>query len=197
MMKMILTSSFADVAKELSEQGALPKAPVKIGLITTASDPYPEHPWLDADRRALNELGYQVVDVDLKGQTLENLQQVFADLDTIFVAGGNTTYLFDQAYKSDFHELVRSSLAAGKMYIGSSAGSILAGPSAEPFVSEDQPELPKDFEIQHIDGLALVDYVILPHHPKYAEYDAKVRQRYGHKYSFLTLTDHEYRIVNS
>lgn len=192
---VILTSSFNTVAKELRGKSLLPET-ASVAFIPTAGDPYPEWPWIDADRKALIELGYSITDVDLKGVTADSLEKELSSHDIIFVAGGNTTYLVQQSHVSGFADVIHGLLKQGKFYIGSSAGSILAGPTVEPFVIEDLAELPKDFILTKLTCLHLVDYVVLPHDQVdvfAAEHD-KIIAKYSEGYIFTRMTDREYRI---
>ncbi|OGL98738.1 hypothetical protein A2304_00975 [Candidatus Uhrbacteria bacterium RIFOXYB2_FULL_57_15] len=194
---LILTSSFNTVAQELREKSLLPKT-ASVAFIPTAGDPYSERPWIDADRNALVDLGYSVTDIDLKGVTAESLEKELSSHDIIFVAGGNTTYLVEQSYASGFADLIHGFLEKGKLYIGSSAGSILAGPTVEPFVTEDIAELPKDFALTKPTCLHLVDYVVLPHDQVEqfsAEHD-KIIKQHGKQFTFVRLADLEYRVEN-
>jgi dipeptidase E len=191
-MPLILTSSFSTVAKELIAKGVLP-ANASVAFIPTAGDVYPETPWIVADRLALVSLGYRVVDVDLKGKTAERLKEELTFADIIFVAGGNTTYLVEEAHRSGFSSIIGGLLAEGKMYIGSSAGSILAGPNVLPFVEEDLGELGKDFVIENTDCLNLVDYIVLPHYPGYAPQNDAIAEKYAGQFEFVKLCDDEYR----
>lgn len=194
---LILTSSFNTVVAELQEKSLLPKT-ASVAFIPTAGDPYPKRPWIDADRKALVELGYSVTDIELKSGSPDSLEKVLSNYDIIFVAGGNTTYLVEQVHLSGFASVVRKLLGNGKMYIGSSAGSILAGPTVEPFAKEDIAELPKDFVLTNPSCLRLVDYVVLPHDQVEqfsAEHD-KIISGYSDRLSFVRLTDHEYRLDN-
>lgn len=195
MPNVILTSSFQTVARELREASVLP-AFASVGFVTTAGDPYAERPWIDADRAALVGLGYEVVDVDLKHKTADALREELRGRDVLFVAGGNTTYLARHADASGFAEVVRELLAEGKRYVGSSAGSILAGPTVEPFADEDRAELPADFASGNPACLRLVDYVVLPHDQVdqfSAEHD-RIIEKYGNRFAFVRLTDRDYRL---
>jgi peptidase E len=78
--------------------------------------------------------------------------------------------------------------------VGSSAGSILAGPSVEPFVMEEMLELPKDFVLQSTKTIELVDYIVLPHHAGREEAHADMQEKFSSTYQFVTLEDDEYRI---
>ncbi len=192
MPNVILTSSFSTVAKELRDKKILPAGNVTVAFVPTAGAPYRETPWIDADRIALHELGYTVVEVDLLGKNTEQLTAECADANIIFIAGGNTTYLVDQAQRAGFYSVVSAALQQGKMYIGSSAGSILAGPSVEPFIAEDVPELALDFVLQDSACLGLVDFIVLPHYPGYANQNDAIAEMHAKQFAFVKMTDHEY-----
>lgn len=196
MANIILTSSFNTVARELFDKNLLPHERVTVGFVTTAADPYQDKPWMEADRQALVDLGYQVINIDLKNKTAAELKTAFHDTQIIFIAGGNTTYLVDQAHRSGLIDILKDLLTEDRIFIGSSAGSILAGPTVEPFIEEDLPELSKDFLLQDPACLGLVDYVVLPHYPKYAEQNDQVASRFEDRYKFVKLRDDEYRIEN-
>lgn len=194
-MNIILTSSFATVARKLFSENLLPPAPQRVAFIPTAADPYTETPWMTADRDALFALGYEIFDVDLKNKTADDLRREFENANIIFVAGGNTTHLTNEIHSSGFDTIIRELIAGGCTYIGSSAGSIVAGPSVEPFIKEDLPELPTDFHLENSHCLGLVDYIIFPHHPTFEEFDNKARAEFGDQFTFVTMTDEEYRVA--
>jgi dipeptidase E len=194
---VILTSSFNTVAQELREKSLLPKT-ASVAFIPTAGDPYSERPWIDADRKSLIELGYQVTDINLKGKVSNSLVEELNGFDIIFVAGGNTTYLMQQSHASGFTTVIRDFLKIGKLYIGSSAGSILAGPTVEPFISEDMTELPKDFVLADSSCLHLVDYIVLPHDQveQFSTEHDKIIKSYSDRFAFVRLTDRDYKLEN-
>lgn len=194
MSPVILTSSFQTVASELWQKAYLPHHQVTVAFIPTASDPYVERPWLDADRAALIALGYRVVDVDLKGKHAEDLLQILGHVQIVFIAGGHTTYLLDQVHRSGLDQLIPELLAQGCLYIGSSAGSIIAGPSIEPFLEGDLIDLPAGTVLDNARGLGLVEYLVLPHEPAYAAVNDRVFERYRDRFLFVRLRDDEYRV---
>lgn len=195
MKNIILTSSFVTVAQELFQQGQLPTAPCRVAFITTAGNIYKETPWIKNDRKALEELGYTISDIDLENyQDAAELRITLADSNIIFLAGGNTTYLNEYAQQSGFTAIINDLLAEGKIYIGSSAGSILAGPSVAPFAEEDAQELPAGFIVHNPTCLNLVPYVVLPHYPTYAPQNDHIAGSCKDQFPFVKLTDHEYRL---
>jgi dipeptidase E len=115
---------------------------------------YDRHAYTERVRTRLGKIGYRVQGVDelLAGKLR------LEDVDAIFVGGGNTFRLLKNLYDCKLLEPVRQFVASGRPYIGSSAGSIVAGPSIK--TSKDMPIVePPSFR-----AFALVDFQISPHY---------------------------------
>lgn len=194
-MNIILTSSFATVAEELASKNLVPRNLCRVAFITTAGNPYPETPWITKDRGALERLGYIIEDIDIFDMHAGEVAKSFEEKEIIFVAGGNTSYLAKAAKGSGFASAVTAALNQRALFIGSSAGSILAGPSVEPFLKEDNEEIHVNITIEETQCLNLVPYVILPHYPGYAEHNDATEMRYHDRFPFVKLADNEYRIA--
>jgi dipeptidase E len=77
--------------------------------------------------------------------------------DAIFAGGGNTFRLLKALQDLDLVEPIRRRVAEGMPYLGSSAGSIVAGPSLK--TTKDMPIVqPRTFQ-----ALGLVDFQVSPH----------------------------------
>jgi dipeptidase E len=114
------------------------------------------------DRRAytgkiearLGEMGLLVQSV----HDTSNMLRAVREAKVIFVGGGNTFRLLKGLYDHDLIEPIRQAVAEGALYIGSSAGSIVAGPSLK--TTKDMPIVqPRSFEALH-----LVPFQISPHY---------------------------------
>jgi len=82
----------------------------------------------------------------------------FDRCDAIFVGGGNTFRLLDSLHRLALVDLIRGRVERGIPYIGSSAGSIVAGPTLK--TTKDMPIVqPPTFE-----ALGLVPFQISPHY---------------------------------
>jgi dipeptidase E len=99
------------------------------------------------------------------GYTLESIHRhqgnearLLDQADTVFVGGGNTFRLLRRLYDYDLLSPIRSHIASGKRYIGSSAGSIVAGPSIK--TTKDMPIV----EPPSFNALGLVGFQISPHY---------------------------------
>lgn len=78
--------------------------------------------------------------------------------EAVFVGGGNTFRLLKALYDNDLLERIRRRFANGMPYIGSSAGSIVSGPTIK--TTKDMPIVqPPSF-----DALALAPFQISPHY---------------------------------
>jgi dipeptidase E len=89
---------------------------------------------------------------------VSNMARAVEEAEDIFVGGGNTFRLLKGLYDRDLLGPIRSRVAAGVPYIGSSAGSIVACPTLK--TTKDMPVVqPPSFE-----ALGLVRFQISPHY---------------------------------
>jgi dipeptidase E len=85
-------------------------------------------------------------------------QKAVEETDAIFIGGGNTFRLLKALQDLDFIEAIRRKVGSGAPYIGSSAGSNVAGPTIK--TTKDMPIVqPRSF-----DSLGLVPFQISPHY---------------------------------
>ena len=85
-------------------------------------------------------------------------QKAVDETDAIFIGGGNTFRLLKALQDLDLIEPIRHKISSGAPYIGSSAGSNVAGPTIK--TTKDMPIVqPRSF-----DSLGLVPFQISPHY---------------------------------
>lgn len=186
-MKIFLTSHAGRVIDLIIPK--LPKKPeqLKALFITTAGNPYPEHPWIDEDRENLTKAGFSLTDYDLVDKTEEEVRKVIEINDIIFVEGGNTFYLLKYVRESGFDKVMQEQKDNDKVFVGVSAGAYIATPSVEP------TEWKRDknhYGITDLTGLNLVPFMIFVHYTD--EYEELIEEKRKElKYDLLAIRDDE------
>lgn len=163
-MKLFLTSSVNFAAKSIAEQMDV-KANSKLAFIYTAAEVEEggrTAPWCDEDRQSLVNIGFEVTDYTITDKSKSELKQELSLYDVIYVSGGNTFYLLQQSQKSGFVEVIRDLvMKQNKIYIGTSAGSVIVAPSIEPTKRIDTESIAPD--IKGYAGFNLVNFCVFPH----------------------------------
>ena len=159
-MELFLTSSVHAVAHDIAKRVDLKKAN-KLVFIDTAAEPKGEREdleWLKNDRQALVNAGFIVSDYTITGKTKDQLETDLNQFDYIYMSGGNTAYLLEQSQKSGFISVIQDLIKnKGKIYIGTSAGSIIAGPKLPDYFSDE------DAELENMNGYGFVNFTLILH----------------------------------
>lgn len=106
---------------------------------------------------------FQKMGIEVRGlHEFDKPDQAIAEAGGVFIGGGNTFVLLNQLYADGAIEPMRQRLAAGMPYMGTSAGSNVAGLSIG--TSNDMPIVhPPSFE-----AFAAVPFNLNPHFPREA-----------------------------
>ncbi len=153
--------------------------------------------WLKDDRDALKNIGFQVTDYTLGGKAEAQVRNDLANYEVIFFSGGNTFYLLEKIQQSNSANFFREQISKGVIYIGSSAGSVVAGLDIEVVKRLDAME--KAPNLNGFAGLGLVNVTVLPHWGSSYFKKLYLHQRLEHAYSMdnklILLTDKQYVYV--
>ncbi len=111
----------------------LPKSPseTKLAHVITASNVADDTDYVDRDKKAMLNFGFDVVDVVLEGKDETELYELLKRFDVIYVQGGNGFYLLRHIRRSGFDNVVRKLLKKGVWYVGVSAGTYVCCPTIE------------------------------------------------------------------
>lgn len=160
-MKLLLTSSgittqtLADELTKLAGQGSK-----KIAFIPTAANAEPNGPWFLSQLDNLRKFGFNKIDFVDPSAAENDWQKRLNAADIIFVSGGNTFHLLNQARKTGFGDWLKQNIA-NKIYVGASAGSILVTPSiGVAGIDNADPNIPK---LTDLSGYSFVDFEVVPH----------------------------------
>jgi dipeptidase E len=114
---------------------------------------YDRDAYASTARERFQRMGYSLESI----HTTADKQRAVNDAEAIFIGGGNTFRLLKALYDADVLQTIRQRVAEGTPYIGSSAGSNVAGPTIK--TTKDMPIVqPPSF-----DALGLVPFQISPH----------------------------------
>jgi dipeptidase E len=105
-------------------------------------------------QQRFQQMGYELTSV----HTASDPVKAVSETDAIFIGGGNTFRLLKALYDFELLGPIRERVARGMPYIGSSAGSNVAGPTIR--TTNDMPIV----EPPSFDALALVSFQINPHY---------------------------------
>jgi len=148
-----------------------------------------EQDWVQRDRQQFGALGCDLAVLDLATAEAGEVKEALGAADGVFLTGGNAHLLLWHARRSGFAELVVPAVETGALlYVGTSAGALLAGPDLAPAAAEDNRAVVP--ELDSTRALGLVDFTILPHDQepdRAARHDAIVASHPGH--DFVRLTD--------
>lgn len=205
MSQMYLASEIDVVAKHIAKKiGDVSK--LKAAFIFTAGELEKDKTWIDLNRKGLKDAGFSTFDYTLTGKTAEQLEKDLADCDLIHVNGGNTFYLLLQMRKCGFVQFIKKQIAKGVIYMGSSAGSLVAAPDiaiASTIEGETYASQLGTFE-----GLGLVDFIAFPHWGTEDFKELYLNRRFEmaykpenkiillNDYQYVAVTEQKYEIID-
>lgn len=207
-MKLFLTSSASTVMEDIVPKLGFDPHGKKLVFIKTAAEDLGEiNPeWLEEDRQGLEKFGFEVTDYTISNKTAEQLRKDLAQYDVIFVSGGNTYYLLQESQKTNFIPVIQDLVKEGKVYIGSSAGSVITGPDIASTLDLDDVGTAPD--LKDMKGFNLVDFVVLPHWGNTdwkqiymkmdfsALYDMNIKLIFLRDTQYVEVTGNEYKIID-
>ncbi len=196
MKKLFLTSSVGTVASDIAKK--IGKRGLRLLCVITASEIKEGNlKWLERDKKALKKGGFKVEEYTFTGKTREEIREKLTDVDVLYMSGGNVFYLLQQIQQTKCADLICDFVERGKIYIGTSAGSIVAGPDTYPVYRLDNAkQAPK---LKGYKGLGLIDVVIFPHwgsaHFKARYLHQRLEHAFNLKNKIILLTDKQYLMV--
>ena len=196
---IFLASSIHAVAGHIAESIGSPKKNKLTFVYTGAELGGLNRSWVKRDRKALVKAGFQMSDYTLTGKKQQTIKKDLSKTDIILMEGGNTCYLMQQIQQTKSISVIHDLVERGKIYIGCSAGSIVAGSDINagfyPNKIKDAPKL------RGSKGLNLVDFSIIPHwgradkEQNFLKY--RLRHLYKSKNKIILLSDSQYVVVEN
>jgi len=191
-MKLFLTSTGLENmnVSRYFETSFLPKEPKDLSfLVVSIQDSEQDAFYLDKTLTEIKNTGAINIDVFKLGNEKFTTNKEY---DVVFVCGGNTFDYLDRVRKTGLDKfIVDFSKKENSVYVGVSAGSILAGPDIAIAGDEDS----NDIGLTDLRGLCLTDFIVYPHYRKELKTQLdEFKKRNGHP--IIELEDNQAVILN-
>jgi len=169
---ILLTSNGMQMKSEISKLLQKPAYDITVAFITTAAKPEEDNSYVKRNYDIMKEMGFNIQEIDIEGKTEIQVFKMIELKDIIFVEGGNTYYLLKAMRKCHFERTVKKLLKQGRVYLGSSAGSIVAGKSIKTagWIGDENI-----VNLKNLKGMNLVPFDIIPHYTE--ELDTIIKKK--------------------
>lgn len=195
MKKMFLTSQVQFVARDIGSRVESKIKKNSVFINTAIKDKIHSNlEWHYLNKSSLEKEGFEFDVYDITGKSSDSITHDLSKYDSMYVEGGNSFYLLQESQKSGFINLVRDRVNQGMVYIGTSAGSVIAGPSIEPVRQDSRAMLAPD--LVGTEGFNLVNFVVMPHWGQSKRRELfnsyRLNHIYNEEYGYIFLTDTQY-----
>ena len=190
MKKLILVSMLCQVT-DLVREAEPELAGKTVTYIPTAGIVEEIDGMIENETNTLQSLGLKVDVLDVSSASYESIVSALTKNDIIFVGGGNTFYLLQELRRSGADKIVVQEVNKGKLYIGESAGAVIACPDIGYCSGMDSPEKAPD--LTDYTGLGLVDFYIVPHigNEEMGEAAKKAVEEYSSRLDLKIITNRQ------
>ena len=194
---MILTSSLyesIELVKKFLDKNTESK---KILFIPTATNVDKYKKYIHLTQKAFEDFGYEVENFDVSIFSEEIAKEKLSQAKTVFISGGNTFYLLQELKRKNLTSYLKERIENGLIYIGESAGSVIAAPDIEYASIVDDKTLAT--ELDDYAGLNLVDFYIVPHFEEepFVESSRKTVELYKDKLDLKLINNKEAILVEN
>lgn len=195
-MKLFLTSYLAGT-KELVQNFLTQNDIQEILFIPTAANVEEYRGYVDEGIAALKENGYNVTILDVATTPHNKSVQVIKNSGCLCISGGNTFYLLQELKRNGLLDLIKQKVQDGMLYIGESAGAIIACPDIS--YNQIMDDKTVATELTNYSGMGLVDYYVLPHNGEFpfVETTAQTIKIYSEKINLIPLNNSQAVIVEN
>jgi dipeptidase E len=189
-MKLLLTSggiSNSSIAIALEKLVQKPRSEIKIAFIPTAVHVEKGNKdWFLKQFSDLLKYEFTWVDiVDISADSFDWKPRL-EEADVIYVGGGNTFYLLDEVRRSGFDTWIKEHIE-NKVYVGGSAGSIIATPSIG--LASVEPSDENVTGVTDLTGLNFVKFELSPHTPSMIPHEANEKYAASISNEFYEIDD--------
>ena len=198
MTKLFLTSQIHTVADHIFQNIKSDFPNPKLAFISTAAENVNgDFSWQNEHKQSLINAGFKLSEYTITNKNYSQISKDLENFDIINVDGGDYFYFMYQAKQSEFDKYILEQVQKGKLYIGTSAGSIAAASNLTSVRSDPAKEY--ETKLGTYKGLGLVDFCILPHWGRQSSSAERRKQRILNNFNednkLILLNDYQYVYV--
>ena len=192
MIEMFLCSYFAGAAtlfEDFVEQNIRAK---EVLFIPTAANVEEYRDYVDEAKEAFAKMGFTVQILDVSKVSEVEAKAKIGAARVLYVSGGNTFYLLLELKKKGLATLITDRVRSGELvYVGESAGAMIAAPSVEYASVMDDASGSESVATQT--GLDLVKFYPVVHYGEepFVQSTAKILKAYGGKLNLAPINNTE------
>ncbi len=191
MIEMFLCSYFAGVAtlfEDFAKQNIRAK---EVLFIPTAANVEEYRDYVNEAKEAFSKMGFTLEILDVSKASEAEAKAKIGAARVLYVSGGNTFYLLRELKKKGLAGLIADRVRSGELvYVGESAGAMIAAPSVEYAALMDEAS---GYETAAQTGLDLVKFYPVPHYGEepFVQSTAKILKAYGGKLKLAPINNAE------
>lgn len=194
MKKIFLTSSLKgtkDALKDFLEDIDSDE----VLFIPTASKVEEYTQYVSDAKDTFKNLGININELDISDIDREIVLEKIDDCKIIYFSGGNSFYLLQELERLDLINVLREKVQNGMIYVGESAGAIIASENIE--YSQEMDDKKKAKNLIDYKGLSLIDFHIVPHFNEmpFTELADAIIDQYSDKIKLVPINNKEAIIV--
>lgn len=195
MKTLFLCSYFTDVAslfKTFADQNQFEK---KVLFIPTAGNVEVYTAYIDEARAVFADLQFEVEVLDIAEAREDVVREKISQTPCLYISGGNTFYLLQELKKKNLLPLIRERIHQGMVYLGESAGAIIASRDIfYNYIMDDKNLAPG---LTEYSALSMVDFFVLPHWKEFPfeESSQQTAAAYDGQLKLLKLTNQQAVLV--
>ena len=195
MKTLFLCSYFNDVAslfKTFADQNQFEK---KVLFIPTAGNVEEYTAYIDEARAVFADLQFEVEVLDIAEAREDVVREKISQTPCLYISGGNTFYLLQELKKKNLLPLIRERIHQGMVYLGESAGAIIA--SRDIFYNHIMDDKNLSPGLTEYSALSMVDFFVLPHWKEFPfeESSQQTAAAYDGQLKLLKLTNQQAVLV--
>ncbi len=196
MKKLFLASSFKDVANIFAnfETDLIGK---RVTFIPTASIVEKVVFYVSSGRKALEKMGLIVDILEISTASEDEIKVKLKKNDFIYVTGGNTFFLLQELKRTGADKIIIEEVNAGKLYIGESAGAMVASKNIE--YAKGMDSVKKAPDLMDYGALGLVEFYPVPHFESspFKKVVQTIIDTYSSKLNISPISNHDAIIIQN